>query len=203
MADSFGVMSPIAEFDRLAPGVVVWRGYHPDVRTECGSTAVRGEAGWVVFDPLPLEKAAWAELLAEAPVAAVLLTNGNHERDSIALAARERVRIHAPAEARGEVAAEEFHGPGALVHGFRAIPLPGAGPGETAWSNGSTLVLGDALIHLDGLALLPDKYCSDARRLRKAVKVLGDERFERMTFAHGEPLTVSARARLADFLSGL
>ncbi|MDX2080697.1 MAG: hypothetical protein SFU53_07920 [Terrimicrobiaceae bacterium] len=196
-------MTPVCEFDRLARDVVIWHSYQAAVRAGCGSTAVRVQTGWVVFDPLPLEEVAWAALLGIAPVTAIVLTSGNHERASSDFARRSGSLVHAPAGARGEVRADVFHEADAIVHGFRSISLPGAGPGETAWTDGSTLVIGDALINLDGLALLPDKYCSDPKLLRRSLRVLLSETFERVTFAHGEPLVEQANDRLSEFVSCL
>ena len=52
-----------------------------------------------------------------------------------------------------------------------------------------------------GFTLLPAKYCRDARALRKSLARLLDYSFARMTFAHGNPLTVRAKARLESLLA--
>ena len=116
---------------------------------------------------------------------------------------------------------------------LRAIALPGFAAGETAFfysaagggdggkdgggSGGSgvgdgdaggfggTLLVGDALIHLEppyDFVPLPKKYCTAPKETPAALRRLLDlPRFERMTFAHGTPLLVGARARLAALLA--
>ena len=86
-----------------------------------------------------------------------------------------------------------------------AIAIEGAAPGEMAFhlaDNGGTIVVGDALIHLDpyGFALLPPKYCSDQKEMRRSLRQLLDWTFQRLLFAHGPPLLSSARDRLETLL---
>ena len=71
--------------------------------------------------------------------------------------------------------------------------------GETAlWWDG-VLVIGDALIHVApyGFAMLPEKYCADAKAGRESLKKLLRYPVEVMTFAHGMPIVAGARERLA------
>ena len=46
---------------------------------------------------------------------------------------------------------------------LRAIELPGGSPGETAYHAPGVLVIGDAVTNLDGLQVLPEKYCATCR----------------------------------------
>jgi len=193
-------MTAVPEFDRLADRVVTWQGYNPEVRCDCGSTAVLTSGGWIVFDPIPLAESAWNELLLQGPLQSIVLTSGNHQRESLTLQKATGARIHAPASARGEVVADCWHDEGSDIAGFALTSVPGGGPGESAWSDGETLVIGDALIHLDGLTILPDKYCTDPRLLRKSLRGLLDLSFERITFAHGSPLTSNAQSILRSAL---
>jgi len=194
-------MTPVPEVVRIAENVVAWQGYNPDVRCDCGSCACRVAEGWIVFDPVPLAESAWAALLAEAPLFAVALTSRNHQRESLALRATHGVAIHAPTGARGEVEADLWMSPGSELGGFCLIDLPGGATGESAWCDGRTLVIGDALIHLNGLEWLPDKYCADANLLKKSAAALASLEFERMCFAHGRPLAgEEARAVWENFL---
>jgi len=203
LAEAFLKMTAVPEFDRLSEEVVVWQGYNPEVRCDCGSCAVLRPGGWVLFDPIPLADVAWGELLAQAPVQRIVLTSGNHQRESLILREMHGVAVHAPVSARGEIEADHWHTDGETVDGFRLIPLPGGGPGESAWCDDDTLVIGDAMIHLDGLAILPAKYCADERSLQKSLAILPSLAFSRVTFAHGLPLVTDARSRLTEFLKSL
>jgi len=63
-------------------------------------------------------------------------------------------------------------------------------------------VLGDAVVNLKGrgLELLPDKYCTDPKRLRESLRVVVAGGWERMLMAHGEPLGSEAARRLGEVL---
>jgi hypothetical protein len=69
--------------------------------------------------------------------------------------------------------------------------------------DGGTMVIGDALINFEpyGFALLPAKYCSDFKLMRRSLPKLLDYAFERMLFAHGTPLLSGARERLEFLLA--
>lgn len=196
-------MKPVAEFDVIDQKTVFWGGFQASVKCDCGSCAFRRPEGWIVFDPVPLAAVAWRALLDAGPVHAIVLTSGNHQRESLTLGTAHNAPVHAPEDARGEVDATAWHRPGSILDGFQMIPLPGAGPGEAAWCDGHSLVLGDAITHLDGLAILPDKYCSSPAGLRRSLRVLTDLAFDRVFFAHGLPLIANARDAVADFVDNL
>ena len=95
---------------------------------------------------------------------------------------------------------------------LEAIPLPGAVAGEIALyragrasaDGGGVMIVGDALIHLpsQGFSVLPDKYCTNAKALRRSLEGLLEWEFETMLFAHGEPIMRDARDQLAALLEG-
>ena len=84
------------------------------------------------------------------------------------------------------------------LSGWRAIPLPGGAPGETAYHCGvmDLMVFGDAVVQLPsrGLELLPVKYCQDEGQLRESLRRL--PRYGRAVMAHGEPLLEAASERV-------
>ena len=86
---------------------------------------------------------------------------------------------------------------------FTVVELPGASPGEIALHGADMLHVGDALVHLPplGLSILPDKYCSDPKELRRSLEKLLSFRFEALTFAHGQPVMTQARQRLSHLIA--
>ena len=89
--------------------------------------------------------------------------------------------------------------------GLQVIELSGAAPGEIALycADGTgTVVIGDAVINFgsNGFALLPPKYCEDARLLPKSLRKLLSVKFDRLLSAHGTPILSGAHARLAELL---
>src|ERR1700722_15840432 len=84
--------------------VYLWSVSHLSVKCEIGCAALKLASGWVVVDPVPLAEAAWKELLAMAPLRAILLTNGNHVRAAMALRVQHKVPIVTAADTRRDIA---------------------------------------------------------------------------------------------------
>ena len=188
-----------------------WEAYDPACKVDLSASALGVDGKIVFIDPIPLARSALAELLAEAAPAGIIVTNGNHARAAEEFRRRYHLPLAVPQEACAGTGLEPdvtIPPGGGPVFGrvFEAIPLPGGAPGEVALyrpDDGGLLVVGDAVINLPSfpLALLPDKYCSDPKALRRSVASLLDRSFSKMLFAHGEPLLANARARLAAMLA--
>jgi glyoxylase-like metal-dependent hydrolase (beta-lactamase superfamily II) len=158
-----------------------------------------------VFDPIPLAASARDQLLARGPLAAIVLTNANHER----AAAEWRVRTGAPLWAAAEAALEtprvqRFDSTARTWESWEIHPLPGGAPGEIALRREelSLVVLGDAVFDLPqyGFGVLPEKYCSDRARLLAALRGLVSRPFARAALAHGGPLPAGASRHIAGLL---
>jgi len=195
------------EFQALSDTLRYWSVYEPAVKCEIGCAAIHVASGWVVIDPVPLADAAWKELLGEAALRAILLTNGNHVRDSEALRQKHQVPVVTAPDTRRDIT--ELRPditllPNELLYGITAIPIPGATPGETAfYSKTGVMILGDAVINVStetGLEFLPDKYCSDAKQSRDSLKKLLACDFHTLILAHGAPVTTRAKEKLAALL---
>jgi glyoxylase-like metal-dependent hydrolase (beta-lactamase superfamily II) len=197
------------EFQALNDAVYYWSVYDPAMKCDVGSTALRTSGGLVVIDPIPLAETAWNDLLARAPLRAVLLTNGNHARHAAALREKYQVPVVTAAATRKDlpdVKPDVLLLENEMVYGIAAIPVPGATAGETAFyfRTAATLVLGDAVINVDpekGLEFLPDKYCADPAQNRASLRKLLDLDFNAVTFAHGLPVTTRAREKWAALVS--
>jgi hypothetical protein len=196
------------ELQVVSDKLVHWAVYDPAVKCEIGSIAVRVASGLVVVDPVPLAGEAWSELVAESPLRAILLTNGNHVRNADALRQKYQVPIVTGIAAHKEIAPlrpDVILFENELLYGATAISIPGATAGETAFLFAEgILALGDAVINVDsekGLELLPDKYCDDPRQNRLSLATLLALDFHTLTFAHGLPMTTHARANLRALLA--
>ena len=195
------------EFQELSDTLYHWSVYDPAVKCEIGCTALKLPSGWVVVDPVPLAELAWSELLALSPLRAILLTNGNHVRDAVALRQQHHVPVVTAAETRREITElrpDVTLLPNELLYGITPIAIPGATPGETAfYSRTGVMILGDAVINTSteaGLEFLPDKYCSDAEQNRASLQKLLNFDFHTLTMAHGAPITTRAREKLSALL---
>lgn len=182
-------MPPADEYADLGGGAYRWEAYDRESKVDLSASALITPEGLLFIDPIPLREEALAELQAAAgvPVAGIFLTNANHER----AAAWFSRRLGTPVFSRA-----------APPPGRTVIPLPGGAPGEAALHCGDALVVGDALINLatHPFSLLPAKYCEDPAELRRSLRRLLDLRFERLLFAHGEPIMAGARDRVAALL---
>ena len=198
-------MPPATDFHPVTPWIFAWQAYEPAVKCDLSSCAIETADGLIFVDPIELAEPALARLLLGRKPHAIVLTNGNHSRAAEKFRARLGVKIFASADADGlgitpdATLADGHRAPGNM----RAITLPGAGPGEVALVGHGIACLGDALIHLppDGLRMLPDKYCADPAQLRRSLRKLLSCDFQVLTFAHGAPLTDSARQKLEHLLA--
>ena len=197
-------MKPVSEYSTLRSGLFHWQGYEPEVKCDCSSTAVVTPAGLIFIDPIPLAEVALQELVGESfsTPAAVVLTSGNHQRESLALAKRFGIPIFAPDDAGEDIIADQRFRSGDPVAGIESIPLPGFGPGETAFLYEGALIFGDALINLEpeGLRPLPDKYCEEKKLSLRSLKSLEALKPELLLFAHGHPIVQHAARRLSSVL---
>jgi glyoxylase-like metal-dependent hydrolase (beta-lactamase superfamily II) len=195
------------EFQTLSETLFYWTVYEPSVKCDIGCAALKLGPGLVVIDPVPLADAAWKELIAIAPLCAILLTNGNHVRATCALRQRHHVPVvTAPVTRRDitELKPDVVLLENELLYGISAIPIPGATPGETAfYANTGVMIVGDAIINTSaekGLELLPDKYCTDAGQNRESLRKLLNYDFHTLMLAHGTPVTTHAKDKLRALL---
>ncbi len=194
-------MKPVPEYATVRNGIFHWQGYEPAVKCDCSSTALVTPSGLIFIDPVPLAEDVLKELVGEsfsAP-AAIVLTSGNHQRESLALAKRFGIPVFAPEDAGDDISADQRFRAGDPVAGMESIALPGFGPGETAFLRDGALVFGDALINLEpqGLRLLPEKYREDKKQSLRSLAVLGVLKPQVLLFAHGHPIVDRAPERLA------
>ncbi len=190
-----------------------WEAYDAASKVDLHACALTLRDGRMFFlDPIPLAPEALNELLAVPGLrpAGIVVTNGNHAR----AAADFRRRFGVPLGASAAAAAGAGLEPDVVIPGsggqifdgaLEAVPLPGAASGEVALyraDGGGLLVIGDAVINLSAhpLMLLPDKYCDDPKALRHAAAALLERPCGTLVFAHGQPITVNPRARLAALL---
>jgi len=198
-------MKPVPEYSTIRPGLFHWQGYEPSVKCDCSSTAIVTSAGLIFLDPIPLAEGALKDLVAEsfsAP-AAVVLTSGNHQRESLALAKRFGIPVYAPVDAGDDITADQRFLSGDPVAGLESIALPGFGPGETAFLQEGVLILGDAMINLEpeGLRPLPEKYREDKKQSLRSLAALKGLKPQILLFAHGNPILQDATRRLADCIA--
>jgi glyoxylase-like metal-dependent hydrolase (beta-lactamase superfamily II) len=194
-------MKPVADFHQITRDLFVWHGYNPECKTDCTSTAIRTPDGFVLIDPVRLEEQAIERIVSDDKVVAVLLTNGNHLRGSLYEKERLDVPIYAPSGTENMLPVDRVVSDGELLwETLRAIALPGGSPGETAYHAPGVLVIGDAVTNLDGLQILPEKYCADLPLLLNSLRAIRPLQFEVACFAHGLPIVDQARQKLADIV---
>jgi hypothetical protein len=195
-------MTRADEIHRVRPDFFVWQAYEPAVKCDLTSAAVLVGGELILIDPIALTPDALNELLGHGRPHLIVCTSGNHAR----AAAKYREQFGAKIAAHVESSAElELSVDVPLESGSRLLDacdicaLPGGATGEIALvSPGQFVCIGDALIHLPqtGFAVLPDKYCTDAKLLRHSLRNLLRYQFSTLTFAHGLPLVAQARSRL-------
>ena len=216
----FSVVRPAPEYQELeCPDgsgdwtLSCWEAYDPASKVDLHACSLTLCSAHMFFvDPIPLASDAMEQLLFtfnQRP-AGVILTNGNHARAADDFRRRLQVPLcaHPAAAAEAGLSADVLipAAGGPLFGGaLEAVPLPGAAAGEMAFyraGGGGLAIVGDALINLPShpFMTLPDKYCDDPKTLRRSLATLLERAFATLAFAHGQPLTVNPRARLAALL---
>ena len=199
-------MKPAEEFQQVQPGLFFWQSYAPAVKSDLSSTALQLGEKLIFIDPIPLAPAALEELTSLATPAQIILTNGNHARAAEEYRARFSIPIAAHAAAEVELGFgldQRLQEGDKLLNEITVVEVPGAGAGEISLhAPGGVMCVGDALIHLEshGFALLPAKYCLDAKALPNSLQKLLLFDWQLLTFAHGLPLVSGARRKLQALL---
>lgn len=197
-------MAVAEEITQIGDGLWFWQAYDSAVKADLSSCAVLTSDGLVLVDPIELAPAALAELTNDARIAAIVITNSNHQRSSEMY----QLRFNAPLVAHSEtIAACELCNVNAvsdretIASELLVVAIDGAPSGEIALylpRGGGSMIIGDAVINFgsSGFALLPPKYCSNQKQMRRSLRRLLDRDFERMFFAHGTPVLRGAKERL-------
>ena len=191
------------EFCRVSSAFAIWYTYDPTVKADLFSTALSARNELTVVDPITLPAPYRTELDSLGRVVIIVVTNANHLRDTLNFSYS--ASIFAPSELNAELTYNHALSDGLQVGPFRAIKIDGAADGEFALyhpDDGGTLIVGDALINFEphGFDLLPQKYCTNHKRMIRSLRHLLDFDFNRLFFAHGNPIVTRARERLASLL---
>jgi hypothetical protein len=199
---------PLAsEIEPVCSGISMWRYYDRSVKSDLFSTALGTPSGIYLIDPIPLAPEALADLAGQAKIAGIIVTNENHERAAAQFSGKFAVPIYLSAALIGATrlpSATPVQDKGFLT-ALGAVEVEGGPAGEIAIHSavgGGTMVVGDALINFEpyGFALLPAKYCSNFKLMRRSLARLLDYSFDRVLFAHGLPILSHARERLEQLL---
>jgi glyoxylase-like metal-dependent hydrolase (beta-lactamase superfamily II) len=192
------------EFCLASTSFAVWYTYDPTVKADLFSTAFAARNELTVVDPIALPAPYRSELDSLGRVTIIVVTNANHLRDTLNFSYS--ATIFAPTELNSELRHSHALSDGLQLGSFRAIKIDGAADGEFALyqpDDGGALIVGDALINFEphGFDLLPQKYCNNQKQMIRSLRRLLDLDFDRIFFAHGNPIVTRARERLALLLS--
>ncbi|HTH46880.1 MAG TPA: hypothetical protein VMB21_05165 [Candidatus Limnocylindria bacterium] len=187
----------------ILPGVHRWAAFSPAHKVELAAHSVWDGRTLLIFDPIPLAAEVFDWFPTPQAPDAVVLTNGNHERDTACWRALFPLAVWAAPEARPTLpGVRHWDSVAPPFPRWKIIPLPGGAPGESAWfcPAKSLVVFGDAVVNLAGrsLELLPAKYCEDQLRLRESLRDL--PQFAHAVFAHGDPILGEASSQIAALL---
>ncbi|MEM6820889.1 MAG: hypothetical protein AAF558_02945 [Verrucomicrobiota bacterium] len=201
-------MKSIPEFQKLTPHIATWSVYCDKARTSLHAHAHVFQDNLALIDPvLPKSSSVWHKIMQMGNPNLIVLTNGNHERDSKRIAEEYKIPIAASAPASKSLSRKPdiILDDRVQMQGLKPIYCPGGGPGESALFSESTrcLFLGDAIVNLPdtGLQLLPEKYCEDTKQNTRSLRQLLNLDFKLVLVAHGVPLSESPKTQLKKLLS--
>jgi glyoxylase-like metal-dependent hydrolase (beta-lactamase superfamily II) len=184
-------------------GHYTWHIFDPQVKTDLWSSIIVSKRNVLLIDPTEIEV---AEIQKLGRPLGILVTSGTHERAAHEMSEKLEIPVASSVEAGTsfDLPPHILLNPFSLFYDCLVIPLPGGGPGECAFfhNESKTMIIGDALIHLEstGFAILPEKYCQNLRELKKSLKKLLKYDFQHFMFAHGSPILHDAKEKLKDLL---
>ena len=190
----------------VVPGIVHWTVQDDRISFRSDAYGVETPDGKVLIDPLPLSAEAVESL---GKVAAICLTEGQHQRSAWRLRKRLGVPVYAPEGAHDlEETPDHWFVDGQELPGtLRAIDTPGFGTVHCALilvrdSGGPVLFSGDLVVREGegAFGLIPDKYVDDPRDIRASVTKLLELAPEILCPAHGAPATSGGGDRLQEAL---
>lgn len=201
-------MPAAQELEQVAPGLFIWQAYDRTVKADLFSTGIEIPAGTFLVDPIPLPSNCLELPLFRSKMAGIVVTNDNHWRATSDFAASFSVPVYVHPtllHSAGAIATSALGPNSHISPGLSAIEIKGAPVGEIALhygAAGGTIIMGDALINFEphGFELLPAKYCTDFKLMRRSLPKLLEYPFERILFAHGTPILSNAQERLAALL---
>jgi hypothetical protein len=202
--------------EEIVPGIVQWDAFRETIGRRVHSTFVLSSG--TLIDPMEPDGDGGLDAVAElATPRRIVLSNRLHYRDS----ARYAKRFGCPvlcheaglSHFAGERPVQGFSFDEQLADDVRALELGSICAEETTLLldvAGGALAFGDGLTRdEDGaLAFMPDQLLGDdaedvraglAKRLRR---MLDEEDFDTLLFAHAEPVSGGGRALLGEFLAG-
>ncbi|HEY6234229.1 MAG TPA: hypothetical protein VIW69_03860, partial [Candidatus Elarobacter sp.] len=162
----------------VAPGVWSWSRWQPDRGLDFNGFFAETEDGNLIVDPVEPDDETLAEL-RERGVAAVLVTNRDHERFTQTVAAATGAQVIASALDAPllQHPVDRTVAPGEIVHGWTVVGLDGfKTAGEIALYDKArrTAIVGDALwgTPAGALTLMPDAKLADPERAALSARTL-------------------------------
>jgi hypothetical protein len=201
--------------EEILPGVFHWTAFHEGIGFDVSSYYVE-DSGTLIDPMLPAEGVAWFR--ARRVPERIVLTIRHHYRHSDAFVKEFGIEVWCHQDGL-----HEFEG-GPRVNGysFGDTPAPGItalemnviSPDDTTLridAAGGALAFADALVHWGKgrVGFVPDDLLGDdpeavKRGLRAALeRLLEEQRFDHLCFAHGNPIIGGGRAALERFLASL
>jgi hypothetical protein len=196
--------------EEILEGVFHWKAVHPNIKIEVGCHFVT-PSGTAIDPLLPEEGIEWFE---GRDVRRVVLSNRHHLRHAPEIAERFGCPILCH-----ESGLHKFED-GPAVQGFAfgerladdvvALEMDAICPDDTVLRielGGGALLFADSLINYGEVGFVPDSLIGDGpegvkARIRERCGPLGEERFEHLLFAHGEPLLDVGREALRSVAEG-
>lgn len=187
-------------------GLAEWSSYSVEHKVTLTSHAMVHRNDLYLFDPIELADDPFDVLCRQARPRAIVLTNGNHVRASRLFAERLQIPIWAPERSAVDGLQVKTLPTGETEwEGWNLFPLPGGGPGETAFrlQIPSLVVIGDAIVNLEdhGFIVLPEKYCKNQVQLKEGLERLVQDPFEQLAVAHGSFVKEKASDKVRELLS--
>jgi uncharacterized cupin superfamily protein len=178
----------------ILAGIATWSRWQPDRSMFFNAWFVEGDGGNMVVDPLEADADDLAYVDARG-LAAVVVTNRDHERAAATFARRYDVPVIASLPDAGEMSAPVARtiAHGETIFGWRTIALEGfKTPGEFALvhAESHSAITGDALwgVPAGAVRLMPDEKLADPARAALSIRALLAANVRHLLVGDGMPV---------------
>lgn len=196
--------------EEIIEGVFHWTAVHPNTGYEAGCHFVSG-SGTAIDPLLPGEGIEWFD---GRGVERIVLSTRHHLRNAPEIAARFGCPILCHESGLDEFedgpAVEGFGFGDRLAGDVLALEMDSISPDDTVLrieQSGGALLFADSVVNRGSLGFVSDRLIGEdpeavKAKIRERCRVLLDERFEHLLFAHGDPLIGGGRPALQAFVNG-
>lgn len=192
---------------KIIEGIYQWSSYSEEKGLNFNGLYLQTEAGPILVDPPPMGEEDLSQVVELGIPKHIFLTNKHHTRSSGEYREKWGAKLLVPEDDQKlmEIPVDGTYSDGELVGGeIEVVNIPDSKtPGECAlfWPKKRTLIIGDAMIGLEGgLAMLPNEKFKNPDLAKQGLKVLRGLDYDVLLLGDGDCILENAQKVVEEFI---